>query len=96
MSDPQKTKTTRRNAVVRAFVRWLPLHATIPVMLGWLHEQAGSDAVYLALAAIHAGFPVIYMVSRALGRYSTGELLLLLALNHAVMFSVAAWVWWLA
>jgi hypothetical protein len=75
--------------------RWtVPLHIVLPIGLSWLIRNDPSTAAS-AFWGVHAGFPLVLLVTAPWWWSRKDELLALLLFNHIVSFVVLAFVpWW--
>jgi hypothetical protein len=65
---------------------WLaPLHLALPAGLSWVGRRHGVEAAELVVAAIHALFPLLYLLVAERVRFGFGQWALLLALNHGAL-----------
>ena len=74
--------------------RWtVPLHVILPIGLSWLMRH-DFDAAVTTFAGIHVGFPLLLLMTVRWWWSRTGELLLLLFINHIVSFVVLCFIQW--
>ena len=72
--------------------RWtVPLHIALPIGLSWLIRNDPSTAAS-AFWGVHAGFPLVLLVTAPWWWSRKDELLALLLINHIVSFVVLAFV----
>ena len=84
---------THQSSLLR-FVWWtVPIHATLGFAFWWMMTNA-PDELGTALLWIHVGFPALLVISIRLWWNRWGELLALLAINHAATFAVLIFMPW--
>lgn len=82
------------NASLLWHVRWTgPLHVVLPIGLWWLMQNAPTTAA-TTFFGVHAGFPVLLLMTVRWWRSRLSELLVLLFINHLISFIVILCLPW--
>ena len=91
-SIPPEEQTARPSLLWHA--RWtVPLHVVLPIGLWWLMRHDFGSAV-TAFVGIHVGFLLVLLTTVRWWWSRTGELVLLLFINHLVTFVVLGFIPW--
>lgn len=90
---PATKRRLRRPSLLR-FAWWtVPIHVALGFGFWWMMTNAPDD-LGMALLWIHIGFPILLAVSIRVWWDRWGELLALLAINHAATFVVLICLPW--
>ena len=89
-----KQACTKASRTLLWHLRWtVPLHIVLPIGLAWLIRHDPGQAVE-AFWAVHAGFPVVLLVTARWWWSRKDELLAVLLVNHVVSFATLMFFAW--